>query len=112
MNQVVALFTVEWLSGKASQCGIRISEVGFLVGTLNFSLSHACDKTKNILLLFPHRAQNSSSFLCYLPRVGGWEVINRVTQTIVCQWYAFRRAKLESTSIGLAINIGIRCKTI
>ena len=72
MNQVVALFTMKWLSGKASQYGIRISEVGFLVGTQNFSLSHACDKTKNILLLFPHRAKiHLLSYAIYLELVGG-----------------------------------------
>ena len=41
-----------WLSGRASERGIRRSEVRFLMGTQNFSLSHARDKTKNIFLHF------------------------------------------------------------
>ena len=39
-----------WLSGRASERGIRKSEVRFLMRTQNFSLSHACEKTKNIFL--------------------------------------------------------------
>ena len=44
--------TVEslWLSGRASERGIRRSEVRFLMEF--FYLSHARDKTKNILLYF------------------------------------------------------------
>ena len=44
--------------------GIRISEVRFLMGTQNFSLSHARDKTKNqrfyIIILFTHLLKLSS----------------------------------------------------
>ena len=38
--------------GRASERGIRRSEVRFLVASQNFSLSHARDKTKNIFLYF------------------------------------------------------------
>ena len=45
--------TVEslWLSDRASERGIRRSEVRFLIRIKNFSLSHARDKTKNHLSL-------------------------------------------------------------
>ena len=39
-----------WLSGRASERGIRRSEVRFLMGLRIFSLSNACDKMKNIFL--------------------------------------------------------------
>ena len=49
MNFVIDLAHVEsqWLSGRASERGIRRSEVRFLWGL--FSLSHARDKTNKHL---------------------------------------------------------------
>ena len=41
----------QWLSGRASERGMRRSEVRFLIRIKNFSLSHARDKTKNHLSL-------------------------------------------------------------
>ena len=41
---------VSQFSGGASERGIRRTEVRFLKGTQNFSLSHARDMTKNIFL--------------------------------------------------------------
>ena len=44
-----ALLTIEpplLLSDRASECGIWMSEVWFLLGLRSFLLSHACDKTK------------------------------------------------------------------
>ena len=43
-----------WLSGRASESGIRRSEVRFVIGTQNFSLSHASDKTKIIFISLPN----------------------------------------------------------
>ena len=52
-----------WLSGRASERGIRRSEVRFLMETqIFFSLSHARDMTKNIFL-FLYQAQNLPSLL-------------------------------------------------
>ena len=42
-----------WLSGRASESGIRRSEVRFVIGTQKFSLSHARDKTKIIFISLP-----------------------------------------------------------
>ena len=39
-----------WLSGRASEHGIRRSEVRFLMELRIFSLYHACDKMRNIFL--------------------------------------------------------------
>ena len=51
------------LSGRASERGIRRSEVRFLMETqIFFSLSHARDMTKNIFL-FLYQAQNLPSLL-------------------------------------------------
>ena len=36
-----------WLSGKALERTIHISEVSFLIGTQNFPVFHACKKIKN-----------------------------------------------------------------
>ena len=40
--------------------------VCFLMGTQNISLSHACDKTKNIFLYFFTKLKTFLSFLFYL----------------------------------------------
>ena len=40
--------------------------VFFLMGTQNISLSHACDKTKNIFLYFFTKLKTFLSFLFYL----------------------------------------------
>ena len=54
-EQITDVFNLQnmslWLSGRASVRGMRRSEVRFLTGTKNFSLSHARDKTKNHLSL-------------------------------------------------------------
>ena len=42
-----------WLSGRASESGIRRSEVRFVIGTQKFSLFHARDKTKIIFISLP-----------------------------------------------------------
>ena len=42
-----------WLSGRASESGIRRSEVRFLMRTQKFSLFHARDKTKTIFISLP-----------------------------------------------------------
>ena len=49
-----ALLTIEplLLSDRASECGIWMSEVWFLLGLRSFILSHACDKTKKHLFLW------------------------------------------------------------
>ena len=53
------IWTLKWscspqrLSGRASECGIQRSEVQFLLASWwlrIFSLSHTCDKTRNIFL--------------------------------------------------------------
>ena len=57
------------LSGRASERGIRRSEVRFLVETqIFFSLSHARDMTKNIFL-FLYQAQNLPSLLFLFKKI-------------------------------------------
>ena len=48
MNFEMALLTIGsvWLSSRASERGIRRSEIRFLMGTQNFFRPHARDKTK------------------------------------------------------------------
>ena len=53
MNFEMAVLTIGsvWLSSRASERGIRRSEVRFLMGTQKFFLPHARDKTKKNLSL-------------------------------------------------------------
>ena len=66
MNFVRTLLTIEslWLSGRASEHGIWRTEVRFLMGTQNFSLSHTCAKTKKNL--FPNKMFISSIVYHYI----------------------------------------------
>ena len=55
-----------WLSGRASERGIRRSEVRFLVGTQNFFFVLRSWQDEKHLSQFLYRAQNLLSFLFFL----------------------------------------------
>ena len=54
MNFEMAVLTIGsvWLSSRASERGIRRSEIRFLMGTQNFFLPRARDKTKKNIFLY------------------------------------------------------------
>ena len=68
MNFVIDLVTTEslWLSGRAMDCGIRRSEVWFLMGTQNFFFAPYSWQEEKHLSPFLFWAQNLPSLLFYL----------------------------------------------
>ena len=68
------LLTFVTLSSRASEHGIRRSEVRFPMRTQNFSSSHARDKIKKHLSLFLYRAQNLTIFLFLLTKHDAYEI--------------------------------------
>ena len=69
-----------WLSGRASESGIRRSEVRFVIGTQKFSLFHARDKTKIIFISLPSSStqDRGHSFSQYGPttKVGMYSAVH------------------------------------
>ena len=77
-----------WLSGRASESGIRRSEVRFVIGTQKFSLSHARDKTKIIFISLPSSStqDRGHSFFPIRTDNEGRDVLGGSRKRYRCLW--------------------------